>query len=128
MLRILIKTVKHSNQRCEAAGDRIKKKSGQFITVSDMKDKRYEFLVALHEMIEWFLCDDRGIRQKEVDDFNSGFELDRDLGIHNGSIEPGDDSAAPYHKEHVFATYVEGLLAAELGVHWKDYTKTLNNL
>jgi len=36
--------------------------------------------------------------------------------------EPGDDPRAPYYREHQFASGMERLMAAELGVDWQQYT------
>jgi hypothetical protein len=41
--------------------------------------------------------------------------------------EPGDDAKAPYHREHVFATKIERLLAVELGVNWRDYDREVSS-
>jgi hypothetical protein len=42
--------------------------------------------------------------------------------------EPGDSSEAPYHKEHVFATKIERMIADELGVDWDVYEKHLDEV
>jgi hypothetical protein len=76
------------------------------ITVSRMPDERYEFLVGLHELIEAYLCKTRGISEASVTAFDTGVGANLD--------EPGDDPRAPYHNEHVFATKVERMMAAEL--------------
>jgi hypothetical protein len=68
---------------------------------------REGFLYALHELIEAFLCLDRGISQQSVDAFDARF---------NGDGEPGDDPRAPYRQEHRFACLVEHLVAHELGM------------
>ena len=65
------------------------------------------FLIALHELVEAYLCRNRGITQKQVDDFDMGWF---------GHGEPGDSVAAPYGKEHRFAMVMEHLMAHELGL------------
>ena len=42
--------------------------------------------------------------------------------------EPGDDPTAPYHREHCFATAVERMLIAALGVSWADYDQAVESL
>jgi len=42
--------------------------------------------------------------------------------------EPGDSELAPYYAEHQFATAIERRLAAELGVNWDHYDKTVTAL
>jgi hypothetical protein len=54
-----------------------------------------------------------------VDDFD--FSCPKD-------VEPGDHPDAPYKREHCFATGIERLLAAELGVDWTAYEHTLDTL
>ena len=68
---------------------------------------REGFLFALHELIEAFLCMDRGIPQQAVDAFDAAF---------NGDGEPGDSERAPYRAEHRFSMIVEHMVAHELGV------------
>ncbi len=70
------------------------------------------FLVALHEMIEAWLCTERGITGADVDAFDAAFEADRD----NDDDEPGDEFNAPYHREHRFACLVEFMTAFEMGL------------
>ena len=38
------------------------------------------------------------------------------------------DIAAPYYREHQFATCVERLLALELGVEWNKYDEVVSGL
>ena len=47
------------------------------IRVSKMKDERYTFLVALHEMIEYELCRMNGITDRDVVKFDMNFEKER---------------------------------------------------
>lgn len=97
------------------------------IRVSKM-DPRYEVLVALHEFIESYLCDFRGISESDVTAFDKYYEHERDLGIHKSGDEPGDDLRAPYGAEHKFATRLEQMMAEELGVNWEEYSKALEDL
>jgi hypothetical protein len=90
-----------------------------------MKNWKYELLVAVHELVEMALCVDRGVAEESVNAFDIAYETNRDLGDED---EPGNQPNAPYHREHVFATKLERLLAEELGVHWDDYDKTVMGL
>jgi len=38
-----------------------------------------------------------------------------------GDGEPGDDPKAPYHRKHQWASRLERMFAAELGVDWGKY-------
>lgn len=77
------------------------------IIVSDEGTEEEQFLVALHELIEWKLCSMRGISQKAVDDFDLAYK---------GENEPGDEVLSPYRKEHRFSMLIEHLMAHEMGL------------
>jgi hypothetical protein len=70
-------------------------------------------------LVEVLLCKERGISQELVDKFDMEYEASRSEW--DTTSEPGDAAGAPYKKEHFFATTVERLLAAELGVDWEKY-------
>ena len=125
-MKITINSIEHKDQRYPTVGDWFYEPDGSLtINVSRMQDSRYELLVAIHELIEAALCEDRGITQDAVDQFDKDFEENR----HPDNLdEPGDDPRAPYRREHCFATGVERLLAAELEVDWKTYEDFLDLL
>jgi hypothetical protein len=118
--RYVIRVVPHHKQRYETVGDWIPGEPVK-ICVSKMKDERYIFLVAIHELIEYELCRMKGISDEQVLEFDSMFEQERSVGLQRASSEPGDDPRAPYKKEHAFATDIERLVAQKLGVRWSDY-------
>lgn len=127
MLSITIKTIPHYAQRYNTVGDWTWSGDGQlYISVSDMKDEYKELLVAIHELVEVYLCRKRGITEDEVTQFDLTYEKDRkpeDL-----ISEPGDSRDAPYRNEHRFATYIERAFCKELGIKWEDYEKTVYSL
>lgn len=122
------------------------------VQVSKMGDWRYEFLVGVHELLEAALCKHAGVDEKTVTAFDVAFEHLRDrmkkkLAVHEGDFlndirgieswralkanidaEPGDCSEAPYYQQHQFATGIEHVLAAKLGVNWAAYEKANNDL
>lgn len=123
---ISIVDINHKDQRYDTVGDwNWDKRGNLLITISDMGDWRYNFLVALHELCEVMLCRHRSIPQSEVDQFDMAFEARREEG---NVDEPGDDLLAPYHAEHVFATKIEKQMAKELNVDWEEYDKTVGSL
>ena len=122
-----ISQVPHRKQRYETVGDWIPGKPAQ-IRVSKMKDQRYVFLVALHEMIEFELCKMHGITDREVVAFDVNFEAERRMNLHPVDAEPGNHPKAPYRNEHEFATMIEMMVAQKLGVSWSDYEKTVLSL
>lgn len=129
-MRIDIQSIPHGNQRYETVGDYWEEemlggKVIRHIRVSDMGNEDYEFLVALHEMVESFLCKKRGISEESITEFDMEFEKNRPEG---NTDEPGNDQNAPYKKEHQFATRVEKMMAEELGVDWNEYDNAVINL
>lgn len=75
-------------------------------------DNEDAFLVAVHELVEAWLCDQAGVDQKDVDAFDLAFEAEG----HDPEEEPGDDPRAPYRAQHRDAMIVEHLVARMLGV------------
>jgi hypothetical protein len=118
-VNVKIVTIPHEEQRYPTVGDWVVNGDNLYISVSKMSDPRYELLVAVHELVEVLLCKERGIPQELVDKFDMEYEASRSEW--DTTSEPGDAAGAPYKKEHFFATTVERLLAAELGVDWEKY-------
>lgn len=125
-MKIRIETIPHQAQRYPTVGDYWDEAGVEEIRVSEMPDWRYEALVAVHEMIEMILVKHRGISEQSISQFDIAFEQSREEGKVRG--EPGDDPRAPYQKEHFFATNLERLLAAELGVDWFEYDTLVDGL
>ena len=129
-MTITVKVIPHNAQRYDTVGDWFFNYENDtlFIFISKMKDWRYEFLVARHEMDEAMLCYKRGIKEEDVTDFDKLFERERAKLKHTEDAEPGDDPRAPYKAEHFFATTQERVMAAELGVDWAQYEAEIFNL
>jgi hypothetical protein len=125
-VKITIETIPHDQQRYPTCGDWWEDANGDLqIRVSDTGNPDFESLVGLHELVEVLLCRKRGITTEQVDAFDKAFEAAR---IEGNDDEPGDDPKAPYRKEHFFATNIEALMSAELGVNWQEYEAVLNEL
>ena len=123
---VVIDIIPHKKQRYETVGDWKRDKNGTLvIKVSDMGDKRYAMLVAIHELVETLLCERDGVLEENVTAFDIAFEKKRKPG---NVDEPGDDVNAPYVRQHCIATAVERLLCAELGLAWDDYDSAVNAL
>lgn len=118
-LNIKIITKPHENQRYDTIGDYWTDENGKdHIVVSDMGDWRYEFIIAVHELVEFFIC-----KYKEIPEENI---IAHDLK--SLSDDPGFDSNAPYREQHHFATGIEMLVAKELGIDWNEYCKAIDRL
>lgn len=125
-LKVIIETIPHDKQRYPTVGDWKWDEDGTLhILISELSDWRRVALIAVHELVEVLLCKHAGITQEQVDKFDMDFETNREAGNED---EPGDDPDAPYVAEHCFATGVERLLCAGLGVDWKEYEEELSAL
>jgi hypothetical protein len=123
-------TIDHKDQRYPTVGDwQSKEVAGKpeiSVLVSNLGYEDYNFLIAIHELIEAYLCWKRGITDEEVTRFDKRFEeLRKDKEVDG---EPGDDPYAPYKREHFFATNIERQLAHELGVDWGRYEERIGSL
>jgi len=101
-----------------------------YIEVSEMSDPRYEILVAIHELVEKVLCDHKGITEQQVDEFDKKFEDEYISSCYPDLpeyVEPGNDSKAPYHRQHKIADIVERIVANELDVNWDEYGKEIKS-
>jgi hypothetical protein len=116
-----IKTIPHSEQRYPTVGDWFETDPEHAeIRVSDMGNQNAEFLVALHELVEFYLCDKHGVTDEMVTAFDKAhLECDEDSG---------DLPEAPYRKEHRFATSVERHVCAALGMSWQHYNDLVANV
>ena len=118
-MQITIETIQHKEQRYNTCGDWLFVEPNHLrIRVSELGDWRKEAAIAVHELVEAILCRNDGVADDAVDAFDTSVE---------GAMltEPGDSSNAPYHRQHCFATAVERMLIAALGVSWASYEQAL---
>lgn len=126
-MEIHIKTIPHHEHRYETVGDYWYEGETLEMRVSEMDDD-YVFLVAIHELVESYLCKKRGISVESIDAFDKQFEEDRIKLNWGDDLEPGNDPKAPYKKEHFFAEVIERMVANELKIDWQKYDKTVMSL
>ena len=101
-MKINIETIPHKDQNYETVGNYWIDEDGTWqIRVSDMKNWKYELLVAIHEIVEYALCLEKGIKEDDITAFDIAFEAKREDG---NCDEPGDDPKSPYQNEHLIAT------------------------
>lgn len=125
-MKIIIEDIPHKRQRYDTAGDWFYtgkgKKRTLHIKVSATKKPEFAKLVAIHELVEVMLCERDGVSQREVDAFDFAFKPSE------VNDEPGDDPNAPYQRQHNFATAVERMLCAAMGLKWDDYAEAIESL
>lgn len=119
-LIIEVKTIPQREHRYNTLGDYVGHERLRFVQVSDMGNAKYEWLIAMHELVEQALCLERGIPEESIAKFDIDFEKSGKAG------EPGDDPDAPYYKEHRFSEKIEKMLCEELGLSWDAYGRFLN--
>jgi hypothetical protein len=118
-----VRIVPHTKQRYDTSGDYYLGRTGNLhIIVSDLGNRQYELLIALHELIEATLCLNRNISIDAIDTFDFAWTP------HGGLTEPGDDPTCPYYREHQFATAMERALAQQLNVDWQAYSAAVEAL
>lgn len=121
-MNVDLRVIPHASQRYRTPGDWFYDPQGTLhIRVSALGNWKHELLIGVHELVEVLICRYHGVTQDQVDAFDANYERERDDGFHAPSDEPGDDPSAPYHLEHSYATAVERMMAAALGVAWADY-------
>jgi len=77
------------------------------------------FLVALHELVESYLCSKKNISTSQVNDWD----------MKNPDVEePGEVAGAPYFQEHKDANDIEKLMCEKLNLNWDEHNKKLENL
>jgi hypothetical protein len=117
--KIDIKVIPHKEQRYDTVGDWQYSKRKISLQISQMELMDYEFMVAIHELIEVYLCKKAGITTKEVDDFDMA---------NSESDDPGRSPKAPYHKEHMFAMKIEHMICKFLFLSWDAYNHSFERL
>ena len=123
-MNITVRVIPHKEHRYETCGDWFFTPAGPnlIVLVSDMGNRRFELLVAQHEITEAILCYERGILEKDVTEFDKWHLAQGFVG------EPGDHPDAPYRLEHCYATKLERDMAKEMGVNWEEYDEAISNL
>lgn len=129
MMKIIIETVPHSQNRNNQCGDyRYMPDGSLYVTVSSLNDPKMEWLIAMHEVIEEFLAKNDGISEEQINDYDIYYEKRREMGLVAEDSENGFAPDCIYKKYHTIATGIEMMLAAQLGVDWLQYNDKINSL
>ncbi len=131
-MKLDIRTIPHNEQRYDTAGDYYEEGGTTNFRISKLGDSRYEQLVLIHELVEYFLVKLAGIPLSKIDEFDKSFESD--MYIEDGLLfeenwgEPGDSPQSPYYRQHQMASIVERMCAFFFNVKWVDYDGAVLNL
>ena len=121
--RVNIATIDHKDQRYATVGDWYQEGGVLQLRVSKFGKhalaSKYEFLVAIHELIEHQLCKYYGVTEAQVDAW--------DL-MHEDSEDPGSLPGCLYGAAHTIATSIEMVLAQKLGLDWNAYGEAVERL
>ncbi len=77
--------------------------------MSKQKSVDDEFLILIHELVEWYLTQRNGIREEDITAFDVA---------HTSSEDPGSEPDAPYRNEHLAAMEVEKLITDHVNRRW----------
>ena len=119
MNSIEVNFVDHNLQKYDTCGDYYMEGDILKFIISKTGNTVYDRLVLIHEMVEQLLTEQKGIKEEIITDFDVNFK---------GDGEPGDDPQAPYADEHCFATGIEKMICAYLGIKWKEYDDCIEQL
>jgi hypothetical protein len=89
------------------------------VEIQELNDEDYEFLLAIHCLVENKLIEKRKINKSDIDEFEKSYYSN--MKISGLQDDPGDDPSSPYHNEHLFATFIEMQIAKEMNISWKSF-------
>lgn len=118
--RIEIEFIPQAEQRYDTCGDFFRDADDTVhFRISQMGNAAFEQAVLMHEMAEFFRCEQDGVTVEQVDAWDMGEGKDLD--------EPGSDPRAPYHHQHVFATAIERAFVEGMGIDWHEYDRAVGD-
>ena len=89
------------------------------VWVSETGNEDYNFLIGIHELVEFYLCQREGISEQSVTEWDTA---------HLDAEDPGSDPKAPYYKQHRVALLVEDVLMRFMKINKKKYEKRLDEV
>jgi hypothetical protein len=117
--RYKLEVLPWKKMRYLTTGDYYKTKREWKIVAADTGNSDYNFLILIHELIELYLTQKRGIAEPKIKKFDEWFERQKTKGRFKNILSPGRHPKAPYKREHMFAAKIEDLIRKELGVSKK---------
>lgn len=102
--------------RYATAGDYFIKDGITYIQVKRQLNDDYTFLISIHELIEQYLTERKGIKEEDILKFDLAHDYCEEPGAHPDSI---------YKNEHEIAEIIERILAKFMGVDWNKYEQEI---
>lgn len=115
-MKIEIKSIDPLLNRYPTAGDWYELGDGTLrITTPDWEGNRDgAFLVAIHELVEAYLCQRDDVTEEVVTHWDK---------THPHLDEPGDHNECPYNRQHCVAMRIERTLASAMGISWHAHDR-----
>lgn len=123
MKYISIQFIPHSQQLYDTPGDWQAVEDVELSIQISQLPQQFELLLAIHELVEAWLCYFDHVTTQAVDSWDMGTKW-----AERGFAEPGDDPLAPYHAQHLKALEIEWHAARVLGIDWEAYSAALASL
>ena len=127
-MMIQVRSTPQAHIRADQVGDWWFTRLSIVVHVLETMSPESQLAVAIHELVEAYLCREHGVSDKAVVAFDEQYEKERKEGKHSSADEPGDDPAAPYREEHRAATMVEKAVCEALGLSWQEHEQWLQEL
>lgn len=125
-MKITIQSCPQERIRSNQSGDWWAHGEHQYtIHVLDTLLPESQLAIAIHELIEAYLCRKNGVTDGDVCAFDEHYEAERKEGKHKSDEEPGDDPGAPYRKEHAAATHVERAACHAFELSWQSHEQAV---
>jgi hypothetical protein len=115
--RIIIESKPFAQMRYPTTGDWYEKNNNIHVDTILTDDWRVNISIAIHNIIEKFLCDAVNIKGEDVDAYSKAHHLEDD---------PGLNPDAPHHDQHMLADKIERIIHTELGLSRKKYEYKIN--
>lgn len=120
-IKVMVFVIRSEFQEYRTAGNYKELCDGTIVyLITKQVNKDYEFLILIHEMVEFHLCKMRGIKEKDIDKYDKYWEIRKENGLAIAE-EPGNEKDCIYAKEHRFSENIERQLAHEMSKVWKEY-------
>jgi len=119
-MKIAIITIDPSENRYGTVGDWIFANNGDLlVTTTRCGNKDTELLVAVHELVEAYLCRRDGIDEEVV----SAWDI-----AHPDAEEPAEVEGSPYFNHHACAIEVEKVICKYLNIDWEEHQQRVADI
>lgn len=109
-------------------GDYYHRAGALHFEVCDTGSDLFNKLILIHELVEQTLIEVKGLKEKDIDDWDVMFERLLNEGKVPEDAEPGAYPGCPYWHEHMFADLVERMMLNHLGMNYDQYNQHILNL